>query len=73
LIWFCHFSLAEDVVDTDNGGQEVGFCEKNVFRKGPMSTTSLQPNYIEAPCSKTCRRAQVESLRGMRSLVQFNF
>jgi hypothetical protein len=27
----------------DNGGQEVGFCEKNVFRKGPMSTTSVQP------------------------------
>ena len=26
---------------------------------------------IEAPCSKTCRRAQVEPLRGMRSLEHF--
>jgi hypothetical protein len=27
----------------DNGGLKVGVCEKNVFRKGPMSTTSIQP------------------------------
>jgi len=26
----------------DNGGLEVGFCEKSVFRKGPVSTTCLQ-------------------------------
>ena len=26
----------------DNGGQRVGIGEKNVFRKGPMSTTSIQ-------------------------------
>jgi hypothetical protein len=45
-------------------------CGQCKFKKSSFSGGAGRLK-IEAPCSKTCRRAQVESLRGMRLLEHF--
>ena len=50
-------------------GAFAAWKDKHLHRREDNPT---EAKLIEAPCSKTCRRAQVESLRRLRSLVQFN-